>query len=53
MPGKEGQDRTGQDILFAKISLETPANLFDNEFRSSSTTRESSAVAEVSVVPYA
>jgi hypothetical protein len=39
-----------QRLLFAKISLDTPANLLDREFNSSSTTAESSAEAEVSVV---
>jgi hypothetical protein len=41
-----------QCLLFAKISLDTPANLLDREFNSSSTTAESSAEAEVSVVVY-
>jgi len=36
--------------IFAKISLETPANLFESEFSSSSTTAESSAEEEASVV---
>jgi len=36
--------------MFAKISLETPANLFEREFSSSSTTAESSAGADASVV---
>jgi len=36
--------------IFAKISLDTPANLFESEFRSSSTTAESSAGAEMDVV---
>ena len=39
-----------RDVLFANISLETPANLFDREFSSSSTTAESSAGADASVV---
>lgn len=37
-------------LLFAKISLDTPANLFEREFNSSSTTADSSAGAEASVV---
>jgi hypothetical protein len=40
----------GVNLLFAKISLETPANLFDREFNSSSTTTDSSAGADASVV---
>jgi hypothetical protein len=35
--------------LLAKISLETPANLFESEFKSSSTTTDNSAGVDASV----
>lgn len=35
--------------IFANISLETPANLFESEFNKSSTTADNSAGAEASV----